>query len=113
MAEGEYLRGESGTFYIDNNNAIEALIKNSATPISIKALSALIWLRIRDIEMSPWFARAPSKRNIDDLPTRYVKIPYQLTSTGGFGDAGRLNRNVNKTIEMITQGVPVEHPKLE
>ena len=103
MAEGEDIRGKSVTFYIDNNNAREAIIKNSATPIAIQALTALIWHRIRDLDISPWFERVPSKRNIADLPTRYSEIPYQVTSTGGFGNTIRLNKNVNKTIGKITQ----------
>ena len=112
MTEGDDLRGKSATFYIDNNNALVALIKNSATPIAIQALTAQIWHRIRELEISPWFERVPSKRNIADLHTRHVKIPYQVTSPGGFDNTIRLNKNVNRTIEMINQGVHVEPPQL-
>ena len=113
MTEGEDLRGRSVTFYIDNNNALTALIKNSATPTAIQALTALIWHRIRELDIFPWFERVPSKRNIADLPTRHVKIPYAVTSTGGFGNTLKLNKTVNRTMKMITQGVPVEPPQLE
>ena len=113
MAEGGDIRRKSVTFYIDNNNAMEALIQNSSAPIAIQALTALIWNRIRGSGISPWFEGVPSKRNIADLPTRYVKIPYHVPPTGGCGNTIRLHRNVNRAIDKIDQGVPVEHPQLE
>ena len=113
MAEGDDLRGKTVTFYIDNDNALVALIKNSATPTAIQALTALIWHRIRELDIFPWFERVPSKRNIADLPTRHVKIPYAVKSSTGFGNTLKLNKTVNETMEMITQGVPVEPPQLE
>ena len=76
MAEGDDIRGKTVTFYNDNNNALDSIVKNSATPTTIHASTALIWRRVRDLCISPWFERVPSRRNIDDLHTRYVKIPY-------------------------------------
>ena len=113
MAEGDDLRGKTVTFYIDNDNALVALIKNSATPTAIQALTALIWHRIRELDIFPWFERVPSKRNIADLPTRHVKIPYAVKSPTGFGNTLKLNKTVNETMAVITQGVPVEPPQLE
>ena len=103
MTEGEDVRGKTFTFYVDNNIALDAIVKNSATPTSIQALTALIWHRIRDLGTPPWVGRVPSKRYIADLHTRYVEIPYRVTSTGGFGSTIRLGRNSNKTIQKITQ----------
>ena len=32
------IRGRSATFYIDNNNALSGIVKNSATPVAIQAM---------------------------------------------------------------------------
>ena len=58
------------TFYIDNDNALQALVKNAAGPTVIQGMVALVWHRIRDLRTTPRFERVPSKRNIADLPTR-------------------------------------------
>ena len=76
MEKGAELANKSVTFYIDNN-ALLAILKNSAKPTPIQAMNGLIWRRIRELNITPRFERAPSKRNIADLPTRRVKIRYK------------------------------------
>ena len=78
MSECDDVRRNTVTFYVDNN-ALDAIVKNSATPAPIHALTALILQRIRDLGIAHWFERVPSKCNIADLPTRYVKIPRRVT----------------------------------
>ena len=75
MTKNNGLRDRTVTFYIDNNSLRE-LIKNSGILVEIQALTALIWHRVRDLGIIPWFERAPSKRNIADLPKRNVRIKY-------------------------------------
>ena len=73
MEKGSDLANRTVTFYIDNNNAMSAILKNSAKPTSIQAMTGLIWHIVREINITPRFGRVPSKRNIADLPTRRVK----------------------------------------
>ena len=68
LGKSNELRNKSATFYIDNNNAICALIENAANPPEIQATVGAIWHRMRDLRIAPWFDRVPSKRNIDALP---------------------------------------------
>ena len=70
MQKGNDLRNKAVTFYIDNDNALQASVKNNAGPTVIQGMVALIWRRLRDLNVTPWFGRVPSKRNIADLPTR-------------------------------------------
>ena len=58
------LRNRSVTFYIENDNFLCALINNAANPPEIQAMVGLIWHRIRDLRIAPWFESVPSKRNI-------------------------------------------------
>ena len=74
---------------------------------------ALIWRRVRDLRITPWFERVPSKRNIADLPTRGVSIPFPILSVRTFRHSVKLNTIVNKTTENIAKGVPIATPPLE
>merc|ERR1719158_1830588 len=47
--KGADLGNKSATFYIDSNNALLAILKNSAKPTSIQAMAGLIWHRIREL----------------------------------------------------------------
>ena len=76
IGEGGGIRGKTVACYTDNNNALRSIVKNSGATIDIQEFADLIWRRIRDLGSSPWFGRVPSKRNIADLNTRYVKMPY-------------------------------------
>lgn len=53
------LRDKSVTFYIDNDNSICELIKNTANPPEIQAAVGLIWHSVRDLRITPWFERVP------------------------------------------------------
>ena len=83
MEKGADLANRSVTFYIDNNDALLAILKNSARPTSIQATTGLIWKRIRELNITPMFERAPPKRNIADLPTRSGEIKYKSLKRGG------------------------------
>ena len=66
------MASRSATFYIDNN-AMLAILMNSAKPIPKQAMTGLIWNRIRERNIHPRPGRVPSKRNISDLPKRGAK----------------------------------------
>ena len=78
------IRDKSATFYIDNNNALQALVRNTARPTVIQCMVALIWHRIRDFRITPWSERVQSKRNLADLPTRRVQIQCPVLAFHGF-----------------------------
>ena len=40
MEPNDAMHGRSVTFYVDNNDALSAMVKNSATPIAIHAIVA-------------------------------------------------------------------------
>ena len=91
MTSDAPIEGLSVVFYIDNNNALEAVVKNSATPIVIQSMTFLIWHRISDLRISALFERVPSKRNISDLHTRKVRIPHKTKNSGAFKDINQIN----------------------
>ena len=103
----------SVTFYIDNNvyidnNALLAIRKNSAKLISIQAMAGLIWHRIRELNITPMFERVPSKRNIAELPTRRAQVKYKSQIKYHFCNSIDRRNNIERTIERITNGVPIE-----
>ena len=113
MQEDNDLRGRSVTFYIDNDNALQALVRNCAGPTVIQGMVALIWHRLRDLDITPWFERVHSKRNIADLPTRGVPIPFPVLTFRTFKRSAKVNSTINKTTERIAKGIPVETPQLD
>ena len=106
------LRNKSVTFYTDNNNALCALVKNAANSPEIQATVGLIWHRIRDLRIAPWFERVPSKRNIADLPARGKRITYDASWTGPFRNLRFIHRIVTKAINGVKQGLPTQCPLL-
>ena len=112
LEECNELRNKSVTFYIDNNNALCALVKNAANPPEIQAMVGLIWHRIRDLRITPWFERVPSKRNIADLPTRGMKVNYDTSWTGPFRNLRFLHKIVTKAINEVKRGLPIQRPIL-
>ena len=74
---------------------------------------ALIWHRLRDLNITPWFERVPSKMNIADLPTRGVAIPFAVLTFRSFKHSVELNTLINKTTERIVKGHPIETPELD
>ena len=110
LEKSNELRNKSVTFYIDNNNALSALIKNAANPPEIQAMVGLIWHRIRDLRITPWFERVPSKRNIADLPTRGRIIPFTTSWKGPFRNLRFLHGIVTKAIKEVKEGLPIQRP---
>ena len=78
------LDGRCVTFYIDNNNAISALIKGDSDTVIISAISRIFWAICGRRGIAPWLERAPSPVNIADLPTRTTKLPSRSNSTAEF-----------------------------
>ena len=72
------------TFYADSSNALQALASNAQGPPVIAAMTQLIWFRISELNMAAWFDRAPSKKNIADLPTNRIPAPFPSLTTKAF-----------------------------
>ena len=107
----QWAQGRTVAFYIDSNNSLQALINNSGNPVSIQARTALIWHRIRDIGIAPWFERVPSKRNIDDLHRRHVRIKYAALRRGRFLNLRKTHKLVEQAIQKIILGAPLGPPR--
>ena len=110
MERGDDIRNQSVTFYIDNNNALSAILKNSAKPLAIRAMTGLIWHRIQELNITPRFERVPSKRNIADLPTRHVKIKYKALKREKFRQTTAMRKMIENSIVRISKGLPADPP---
>ena len=73
------LGNKSITYYIDNNTAISALVQAGSKRIVIAILARLFRALIARRGITPWFERVDSTKNIADLPTRHVDLPYSIT----------------------------------
>ena len=91
-------RGKTVTFHLDNENAVKALIKNNAKPDIITAMTHLAWFRLYQLDVTPWFEWVPSNRNIADLPTRRVKLPFKTLNRSEF-------KNLRDLYDLIKQAV--------
>ena len=71
------IRNCNATFHIGNSHALDAVVKNTATPTVIIAMAHLIWRRIRDLGITAWSEWVHGAPNISDIPTREVAIPFK------------------------------------
>ena len=110
MEREDDLRNHSVTFYIDSNNALLAILKNCAKSAAIHPMAGLIWHRIQELDITPRFGRVPSKRNIDDLPTRHVKIKYKTLKSEKCRQKIALRALIETAIVRISKGLPAEPP---
>ena len=106
------LQGKYVTFHIDIGNAFEAVVKNNAKPTIIVAMTHLIWHRIRHLDITAWFEWVPGTRNIADLPTRRVDLPFPTNVETDFGDLVPLSRVLKNAKEALEAGRPIVVPLL-
>ena len=88
------LDGQCVTFYIDDNNAISALIKGGSGTVIISVLSRIFWEICGRSGIMPWLERAPSPVNIADIPARFGELPFRSKSTAKFSHRNELSRMV-------------------
>ena len=93
----------SAAFYFDSNNALLAILKNSANPTDIQATTGLIWDRARELNITPMSGRVPSKRNIADLSTRRASIKYKSIKRDEFRMETDQNQIAEHAIDRITE----------
>ena len=107
-----HLRNKNVTFHIDNMNAFEAIVKNTAGPSVIVAMTHLIWHRIYELGITPWFEWVPGTRNIADLPTRDVPIPFKCVEQNTFPDLRKLHEVIKKAKQALDSGRPIIVPRI-
>ena len=110
--DNKELRGKCVTFHLDNENALKAIIKNNSKVTIITAMTQLIWHRITQLEIIPWFEWVPSNRNISDLPTRRTPVPFKAKKTGKFIRLREVYRVIKAAIAAIEAGRPVDLPNV-
>ena len=111
-APNDHLRGKSVTFHIDNENTVKAVIKCNAKPTVITAMTHLIWHRIRQLDITPWFEWVPSNRNIADLPTRGVDLPFPSRKHTKFTNLRTLHGVILEAKASIEAGRPAPLPRV-
>ena len=110
MGKGADADNRPVTCYTDINNALLAIITNSDKPISVQAMTGLIRHRIIELDITPRSERAPSIRNITELPTRSVEIKYKSLKMDKFRMAIALPKLTEWDIGRISKGLPIEKP---
>ena len=106
------LRNKNATFHIDNANAFDAVVKNSARPSVIVAMTHLIWHRIYELGITAWFEWVPGNRNIADLPTRNVTIPFKCVEGKTFPDLRKLHGVIRDAKQALETGRPIIVPRI-
>ena len=109
-AKCDHVRNKNATLHIDNGNAFEALVKNNARPTAIVAMTHLIWHRIYELGITPWFEWVHGARNIAYFPTRNVKFPFKCTRVMDFPLLRDLRDIVNLATAALEKGRPIIAP---
>ena len=104
------LRGLNIMFFVDNNNALEALVSNAPGPRVIAAMTQLIWYRIAQLNAAVWFERVPSTKNIADLPTKMKPMPYPSDHIANFKCLRRVYDLIVTALADMDAGHPVKPP---
>ena len=106
----EQLLGRNVTFRIDATDAFEALVKNTANPTAIAAMSHVGRHRLYQLAITPWFELAPGAKNIADVPTRNDTFPYKIARFNEFGDLREIHDLVKKAGHALESGRPTTTP---
>ena len=101
------IRGKSVIPNRDNGNAAKASIKCNAKPTIITPMAHLIRHRIWQLDLAPCFEWVPSNRNISDLPTRQVYLPFPVRRYKKFKNLRALKTVILEDKQAISTGRPV------
>ena len=102
------LTGLNITFFVDNNNSLDALVSNAPGPPVIAAMTQLIWYRIADLNAAVWFERVPSTKNIADLPTEMKQMPFPSRHIANFRCLQRAFDLIVASTAAIQAGKPAQ-----
>ena len=78
------LSGKAITVYIDNNAALAAIINGDSAADAAFPLIATLWFIAAQHNISLWFERVESSRNIADIPTRKGVLSFPVRENATF-----------------------------
>ena len=91
------LRNKSVNIYIDNNNALCALIRGDSNTAVIADMSACFWRLCQSFGIDVWLGRVGSKLNIADHPTREESsLPFKVVKTSDYKNLFKLSQIVQR-----------------
>ena len=100
------LRNRAVVIYTDNNAALAALINGDSSSKAAFALIAIFWFIAASYNIAVWLERVDTKRNIADLPTRGVSLPFPFKERANFPLLG-------EALNFYEQQIAVNAPSLE
>ena len=100
------VRNCSIVIYTDNNAALAALINGDSSSGAAFALIAVFWFLAASYNIAIWLERVETKRNIADLPTRGVEIPFTIRET-------ETSPPLREALSFYTQHIAINAPTLE
>ena len=80
----ESLRDSAIAIYVDNNAALAAIINGDSSAPAAFPLIAVLWFLAASYNIALWFERVESSKNIADLPTRGVQLPFPVRDSAFF-----------------------------
>ena len=99
------LRNKAVVIYTDNNAALAALINGDSSSRAAYTLIATFWFIAATYNMSVWFERVETKRNIADLPTRNVALPFSSNEISEFP-------SLSEALDFYEQHIAVNAPSI-
>ena len=76
--------GQCVTYYLGNNNSLEALVRADSQRDAISSIARIFWEICAVRRITPWLERVPSNRNITDNPTRGAPVPFIIDDIADF-----------------------------
>ena len=108
FANRHRLKGSSINAYLDNNNALCALIRGDSNTAVIADMVAVFWLVLQKYGIDIWLGRVCSKLNIADHPTRTESsLPYKVLATAPYRELFKLAQIVLKAKEHLFNTIPM------
>ena len=102
--------GKAIVFYLDNDNAVKALVKNKSDTRVIQTMTLLIWhiLALRGVRA--WFEWVGSDFNPADLPARKAQLPFPVQRKYQFRNLDRAHELIQAGLLCVESGRPVPIP---
>ena len=89
------LKNKSVNIYIDNNNALCALIRGDSNTAVIADMAACFWRLCQQFGIDVWLGRVGSKLNIADHPAREESsLPFKVVKTNDYKNLPKLSQIV-------------------
>ena len=107
FANRRRLRNSSINAYLDNNNALCALIRGDSNTAVIADMVAVFWMVLQKYGIDIWLGRVSSKLNIADHPTRTESsLPYEVLLSAPYTELFKLAQIVLRAKDHIFNAIP-------